>query len=443
MIQNQGRTGCRKHVYVIGHRQPDTDSICSVIGYAELLNQTGPCVHIPARCGDMNEETLYALSHCGADAPLYLESVEPSVEDLPYLDQRSVNEDVPTIDVAAMMNANDMRNMPVVDGEGRLIGLVSEYGLARAYVRQPRGDPLTLTSIRLETLARILHARVVVAAAENLDGRVCTAIDALHVALSRLTFRDLAIVGDNEPAQLALTAAGIAALIIADDAPVGERVITAAKNKGVSVLATPLDAFGVGKMISLSLPSGMVMETDTPTVQMSDSLEYAKHLIGSSKFRTACVIDEKGVFLGQISRSSLMEDIQKSVILLDHNEAPQAVDGIENADILEIVDHHRLGAITTLKPVKFLNDPVGSTSTIITHKFIQASVSPSSRTACLLLAGILSDTLGLRMSTTTDMDRRAVEYLSGIIDVNPAHFGNTLIEKGMNLTGIPLEEILT
>jgi manganese-dependent inorganic pyrophosphatase len=432
-----------RHVYIIGHRQPDTDSICSVIGYAELLNRKEPGTYIPSRCGDLNEETRFALSRCGREPPTYIENVEPLVEDLPFLDQRCVNEDVPTIDIAAMMDTNDMRNMPVVNNRGELTGLVSEYGLARSYVRRQKIEPLSLAPIRLETLARILSARILHAAQEVLEGRVYTAIDALHVALSRLKPQDLAIVGDNEPAQLALISAGIAAVIVAEDAPVGERVIGAAREREVSVLSTSLDAFGVGKMINLSLPGRMIMETDVPAVQLTDSLDYAKHVISTSKFRTACVVQEGGIFLGQISRSALMQDVQKAVILLDHNEATQAVEGIEDADILEIIDHHRLGAITTLKPVKFLNDPVGSTSTIIALKFRDTGETPARETACLLLSGILSDTLGLRMSTTTVADRKAVEFLAAVAEVDPQNYGNELLRRGMDLTSSTLEDLLT
>ena len=162
----------------------------------------------------------------------------------------------------------------------------------------------------------------------------------------------------------------------------------------------------MGRRLHLSAPAGQIVETDVPTVTLEDSLEHAKHLVSSSRYRTACVVDEDGRYLGLLSRTSLMQDVQKAVILLDHNEAAQAVDGIEDADILEIIDHHRLGAISTLKPVRFLNDPVGSTCTIITTRFMEAGRDPSPQTAGLLLCGILSDTLVLRMSTTTSLDRR-------------------------------------
>ncbi|MDD5419623.1 MAG: putative manganese-dependent inorganic diphosphatase [Methanomicrobiaceae archaeon] len=430
-------------IYIIGHKQPDTDSICSVLGYAALLNHAEPGRYIPARCGELNAETRFALSTFGAEPPVYIANIEPNVSDVPYLDTRSAREDLPTIDVASLMETYDMRNMPIVDGGGKLLGLVSEYGLARAFVRKNGREHLSLVPIGLDTLARILDGEVVVEAHDTLgEGRVYTVIDALHVTLSRMSPHDVAIVGDNEPAQLALISAGVAALIIAEGAPIGERAANAAKNRGVSIIATPLDAFSVGKMINLSLPASMIMETDLPLLRMEDSLEYAKQVVSNSKFRTGCVIGEDGRHIGLISRTTLMQTVRKAVILLDHNEYSQAVDGIENADLLEVIDHHRLGAISTLKPVKFLNDPVGSTSTIIAHKFIEGGIEPGYTTAGLLLSGILSDTLVLKLSTTTPSDVRAADYLAGITGIDPADYGSALIEKGMDLDSLPLEDLL-
>jgi len=429
-------------IYVIGHRQPDTDCTCSVLGYTEFLNIRSPGVYIAARCGELNAETRFVLSRFQAEPPVLLESVEPNVSDLPFTYVQSARRDMPTIDVAEMMAGSDMRNMPITGDEGRFLGLVSEYGLANAYVKRETG-PLEIPGIDVTVLARILDAELVVKARDRLRGQVYIAIDALHVALSRLTSDDVAVVGDNEPSQLALISAGIAALIVADGAPVGERVITAAKAREVSIMATPLDAFGVGKMIHLSLPAGQVMATDVPVVRGEDTLEYAKRLVANSRYRTACVVREDGTLSGMISRNSLLDEVQKSVILLDHNEYAQAVDGIEKAEILEIIDHHRLGAISTLKPVRFLNEPVGSTSTIVTGMFMEEEITPSGNTAGLLLAGILSDTLVLKMSTTTRKDEEAVGYLAGLTGLDPVAFGTELLREGMDLDRLPLTELLT
>jgi manganese-dependent inorganic pyrophosphatase len=432
-----------QNVYVVGHCHPDTDSIASVIGYAELLNLQEPGRYIPARCGELNPETRFALSKFQLQPPELIESVEPSVADIPFLYPHRAPEEMPAIDVALMMDEHDIRNIPVINHEGRVIGLVSEYGLAKAYVTPERREQLVIGPISQATLARILEAEVLVSCCEELNGRVIIVIDALHNALSSLTVRDVAITGDNEPSQLALISAGIAALIVAEGAPVGDRVLTAAQARNVSILATPLDAFSVGRMIHLSRAAGQVMATDVPLVRPEDPLAYAKQMVSNSRYRTACVVDGDGLLLGMISRNTFLEEIHKSVILLDHNEFTQSVDGIESAEILEIIDHHRLGAITTLKPVSFLNEPVGSTSTIITQKFMDEGLAPSVPAAGMLLAGILSDTLGLRMSTTTGKDKKAVSFLAGITGLDPAEFGTTLIKQGMDLVHTAPHDLLT
>jgi manganese-dependent inorganic pyrophosphatase len=429
-------------IYVIGHRQPDTDSIGSVLGYTELLNSREPGRYIASYSGDLNAETRFALAHFGVAAPIEISSVEPNVGDIPFFYTQKAPADMPTIDVAAMMDEYEIRNIPITDREGKFLGLVSEHGLARAYVTPRREAQLSIGPIALSTLARILDARICAAGKKEICGKVEIVIDALHVALSRLTREDIAVVGDNEPAQLALISSGIAALVIAEGAPVGSRTLEAAAAKGVSIMASPLDAFSVGRMVHLSLPAGSVLATDVPVLRLEDTLAYAKKAVTDSKYRTACVVDSEGMLLGTISRNTLLGEIQKQVILLDHNEYGQAVDGIESAEILEVIDHHRLGVISTLKPVRFQNEPVGSTSTIITAKFIEAGKDPGLPVAGMLLAGILSDTLVLKMSTTTPADEKAVRYLAGITGIDPVAFGTELIQKGMDLDHTPLPEIL-
>jgi len=432
-----------KSVYIIGHRQPDTDSVASVIGYAELLNMREPGRYIAAVCGPLNREASYSLKKFGLEPPIYIESVEPCVGDIPLLYTQRAPAWMPTIDVAAMMDEQDVRNIPIVDNEGRLAGLVSEHGLAKAYVTPKLDTPLTIGPVPVETIARILDARVCSAGPVTIHGRVYIVIDALHVALSRLAPDDIAIVGDNEPTQLALLSAGIAVLVVAEGAPVGERVLEAARRKGTAILSTPLDAFSVGRMLHLSLPAGKVVATDVPVIRLEDSLSYARKMVTDSKYRTACVVDENRTLLGMISRNTFLDDVQKQVILLDHNEYAQAVEGVESAEILEVIDHHRLGAITTLKPIRFQNEPVGSTSTIITRKFMESGTIPSPGTAGMLLAGILSDTLILKMSTTTPEDVSAVEFLSGVTGIDVQQFGADLLQHGINLDSTPLYQLLS
>lgn len=433
-----------KNIYIIGHRQPDTDSVASVIGYAEFQNLRRSGQYIPAVCGPLNSETVYALRYFKMEPPLFIESVEPCVGDIPSFYTERAPADMPTVDVAAMMDEYEVRNIPIVDGDECLLGIVSEHGLAKAYVTPRLEAPLTIGPIPLGTIARILDATICTGVeSTTVHGRVSIVIDALHVALSRLSPADVSVVGDNEPSQLALISAGISVLVIAEGAPVSQRVRESAASKDTAILSTPLDAFSVGRMMHLSLPAGRVVATDVPVLRLEDPLSYAKKMVTDSKYRTACVVDRDGKLIGMISRNSLLEDVQKQVILLDHNEYAQAVEGVEMAEILELIDHHRLGAITTLKPVRFQNEPVGSTSTIITKKFMDSGRDPSHSTAGMLLAGILSDTLVLKMSTTTPDDVSAVQYLEKITGLNAHEFGTDLIQHGMDLEHTPLPQLLS
>jgi manganese-dependent inorganic pyrophosphatase len=429
-------------IYLFGHKKPDTDSIASVIGYAEFKNRSEPGRYIPARCGDLNPETRYMLDRFGVESPAFMPSVEPMLSDITYKPVFSLQEDVPTVDVAGLMVREGIRNVVITDAAGKPVGMIGEHALAAAYLQKIHLAELTVTPVPVETLARILNADIVVPSHTNLEGRVYIAIDALHVTLAKMTSKDIAVVGDDEPAQLAYISAGIACLIIAEGAPVGERVCAAAAKKGVCVLSTPLDAFGVGRMINLSLPAREVMEKSVPLLTFTDTLAHARQVVSGSKFRAACVVTPDGKLAGVLTRTTLLDDVRRSVILLDHNEASQAVDGIGEAEIVEIIDHHRLGAITTLKPVRFLNDPVGATSTIIAMKFLESGLVPSPGVAGVLLSGILSDTLALRMSTTTHRDRKAVEFLFALAGVDPEELGIALLERGMDLSGVSLAAIL-
>lgn len=428
--------------YILGHRQPDTDSIASAVAYASLLNQVHSGTCIPARCGDLNAETRYALDIAGIESPILIENVEPSVSDIPFLYTQKAPMNLPAIDVASLMDEYDIRNIPIVDSDNRFLGLVSEHGLARAYVSPHASLPLKVGPIKLEVLARILQAEIIHAAHTEIHGSASIVIDALHISLARLGSEDVAIIGDNEPSQIALIAEGIGALIIAEGAHLGERVRESAKKSGVTLLTTPLDAFSVGRMLHLSGPVETIMSKDAETLHRDDLLSTAAQIVSNSPYRTACVIDEDGHFIGMLSRNSFLEEVHKSVILVDHNEYAQAVEGIETAEILEIIDHHRLGTIATLQPIRFRNEPVGSTSTIITMRYREEQVIPDKPIAILLLAGVLSDTLVLKMSTTTQQDREAVSYLSDLTGLNPDEFGSELINKGMNLDGVPIHELI-
>ncbi len=429
-------------IYCFGHRQPDTDSIASVIGYADFKNRSEPGRYVPARCGEINGESRFMLDRFGVDAPVFIPSVAPTLADITYKPVFSLPEDVPAVDVAALMAKEELRNVVITDAAGKPAGMIGEHALANACIGTIHLAKLAVRPVPVETLARILSADIVVSAHPVLEGRVYIAIDALHVTLAKMTEKDIAVVGDNEPAQLALVSAGIAALIIAESAPVGSRVISAAQQHRVSVLSTKLDAFGVGKMINLALPARAMMEINVPVLACTETIAKARQVVAGSTFRAACVVTGEGTLAGVLTRTTLLDDVRRPVVLLDHNEASQAVPGIEEADVVEIIDHHRLGAITTLRPIRFFNDPVGATSTIIAMKYMEAGLSPSRQVAGVLLCGILSDTLALRSSTTTHQDKQAVRFLAPIAGEDPEKLGIALLERGMDLSGVSVDTIL-
>lgn len=429
-------------IYLFGHRQPDTDSIASVLGYAEFKNLSEPGRYVPARCGELNPESRYMLKKFGIPEPVLIPSVRPGLSDITFKPVFSLPQEVAAIDVATLMAQEGIRNVVITDGTGKPVGMVGEHALAITYIRAIHPEDLALTPMPAALLAHILEAKIIVPTPLVLNGRVSIVIDALPVVTGRMTPPDIAVTGDNEPAHLALIDAGVSCLIIAQGAPVHERVITAATAKGVCVLSTPFDAFGVGRRILLSVPAREVMETHVPVLTLADTIAHARQVVSASQFRAACVVTSEGTLAGILTRTTLLDDVRRSVILLDHNEASQAVDGIEEADIVEIIDHHRLGAITTLKPIRFLNDPVGATSTIIAWKFMESGLTPSLPVAGALLSGILSDTLSLKMSTTTHRDIKAVKYLARIAQEDPDLLGCVLLEQAMDLSGISLDRIL-
>jgi len=343
-------------VYVIGHKVPDTDSVASAISYAEYKNSVdGKKRYIPSRGGELNPETTFVLNFFNVPIPLLLQTVEPTVDDLTLKEPFYARPDTPVYDVATLMEEKNIKNVPVVDESGKIVGVVTERGLARVYVRRTKVEPLHIHPVPIRSLARILQAEILYKPQkqELISGSVHIAVEALHVLLKKIVQGDVVIVGDDEPAQIALLENGAKLLIVVNKAPVSKRVLEIAKQKGATILRTSADAFGAAKLINLSLPVSLIMSKDFPVVSYNTALEDVKDLVFESKYRAAFVLDFEGRLVSVITRTDLMKNVRKKVILVDHNERSQAVDGVEKADILEIIDHHRIGDISTLHPVFF------------------------------------------------------------------------------------------
>jgi len=424
-----------ERVYVIGHKNPDTDSVCSAIGYAHFKNNVEKGkTFIPARSGDLTNESLFVLKYFGMNPPLHIETLEPTVEDLELKNPIFVTPDTSAYDVAMLMESRGIKNVPVVSKE-KMIGVVTESNIARVYVRRLKIEPLVIHPVPFDQLVRILKAEVVCdyMKEKTVSGKVHIAVDALHVLLGKIEIGDVVIVGDNEPAQIALLEKGAKLMIVVNNAPVSNRVLEIAKEKNAAVLRVKFDAFGAAKLINLSLPVTLVMSKKFPTVTKKDTLEEVKEIVFTSKIRAAFVEDEKGRLCGVITRTDLLKDVRKKVILVDHNEITQAPEGVEKAEILEIIDHHRLGGLSTLNPVFFYNEPVGSTSTIVAEFFLKNGVKMEREIAGILLSGIVSDTLFFKLSTTTEKDRKMANFLADVAKLDLEKFAKKLLKEGMKI----------
>ncbi|AKI98235.1 hypothetical protein IX53_03740 [Kosmotoga pacifica] len=427
----------REKIYVFGHRQPDTDSIASVIGYSYMKNQTDVTnKYIPCRCGPLNNESKFLLSYFDIEPPILMETVDPIVGDLVLRNPIVASEDTSIYEIARIMEESNVKVVPIVDSDFKPIGIVSERQLARTYVKRLSVDSLELHPINVNTIAQLLKGKVHVAPPANiLKGKVHIAIDSIDNFIKRVREADLVIVGNNLQMQRELVKKNVALMILTNSLTPSGEIIELARKKGVGILSTQHGPFGVGKLINLSIPAKKVMGTNFITATLDEKLEDIKAKIYESKERFALALDDEKKLVGVITRTNLLYDTRKKVILLDHNERPQAVDGLEQAELLEVIDHHRLGGLTTLKPVRFHNEPVGSTSTIVGEWFLKYCTKKNPQIAGVLTGGIISDTLAFRLSTTTEKDIKVAQDLAKIANIDLEEFARDLLHKGLDLTG--------
>jgi len=431
-------------VHVIGHRNPDTDSICSAIAYAHFKNVTDKqFTFVPARAGRINEETGFVLGTFGVSVPNELESLAAAVSDLELKPPVTVNSRESVQFVAGLMRERDLRAVPVIDEMGRVAGIVGLRDIAFHYMDSVGFTDLSEKPVHIDILAKTLNCRVLSNSRRigTLSGRVFVGTMQRGTLLNRAHPGDIVIVGDHRDIQLDLIHAGCS-LVVVDGMPVGNDVVAAAAEKGVLLIASPHDAFSTFQLLTMSLPVTAIMSKAPPTVGLYTPITQLRKRILESEYRSEVVVDSDNRLIGFITRSDLLRPVRKRVILVDHNEVSQAVDGIDEAEILEIIDHHRVGDISTVAPIYVYNDPVGSTCTVVARIMFLHQVRIPAEIAGLLLSGILSDTLLLTLSTTTDRDREAAERLAGIAGLSIRKFGKELLHASINTVGKSAAELI-
>jgi manganese-dependent inorganic pyrophosphatase len=431
-------------IYVTGHRNPDTDSIAAAIGYAELKGRVDPKTEYqPVRLGDVNSQTRWALERSGAAEPDHLPHVFLRVCDVMRTEFPTAAAHEPVRDVGLAMAAGHLDLMPIVDDEGALAGVVTERALARRYIRESREvSSLVDTPTTVSAVVRVLEGRQVAGDDRSVAGRVWAhSMDA--DSRSRISEGDVVVVGDRAAAQRLALERGAALLITSNGTVPDDEILELAERSGAAVVSSPLDTYVSARMVTLAAPCRGLMDADPLTAGSDDLLGDVAEQVKDVHYRAAVAVDAARRPIGLVTRSDLVGPAPRRVLLVDHAEAAQSVPGIEEAEIVEILDHHHIGSIETRVPVTATFDPVGSTATLVTERFRQNGLEPSRPTAMMLLAAVLSDTVILRSPTTTARDHAVVEYLGRALGLDATEFGREMFEKSSDTSGVPVDELVT
>ncbi|MHB8070767.1 MAG: putative manganese-dependent inorganic diphosphatase [Candidatus Cryosericum sp.] len=422
----------RPKVIVTGHKNPDTDSVCSALGYAFYKNRTDPSsVYIAVRGGELNDETRFVLDRFGFRVPPLLRSLMPQVQDIPRKRLVTVSPSTRVGKAAILMKENRIHSLPVVDEASVVRGVVDAVDVATAYAEQLEHADLLPYVVELDTLVRQLEARVLLNTAEpkQLKGRLLVVTGSPGRLVSAAEDVSI-IISEGVPRDDILQAcSGVTTIIITGGTDPANAAMTWPLQVSL-VLETDMTVTQALRALWSSIPVSAFMEGTVPLLSMTDTLERAKKAVLDSSARCAVVLDSFHRPVNIVTRSDLIRFSRKKVVLVDHNETLQAVDGVEEADILEIIDHHRVGDISTFRPIYFYNEPVGSTCTIVAELCTENGVFLPRSVAGLLLSGILSDTMNLNLSTTTPKDVRAVRRLAATIGIDAEAYGLELLENG-------------
>ena len=430
-------------VYVIGHKNPDTDSICSAVAYAELKNLLYGGGYCAARAGQINQETQYVLNYFQAQAPIYVADVMTDVTDIEIRKTQGVTGDISLKKAWNMMRALGVVTLPITENQ-RLQGLITIGDIANAYMDVYDNCILSVAKTPYKNILETLDAELLLGDinATYDKGEVVIAAANPDVMEEYIHEGDMVILGNRYESQLCAIEMNAACIIVCMGSKVSKTIQKLAQEHNCSIIVTPHDTFTVARMINQSMPISHFMKRENlVTFKVNEKTEDIKGIMGQKRYRDFPILDLDGNYIGMISRRNLLNLRKKRVILVDHNEASQTVDGIAFADIMEIIDHHRIGTLETLEPVYFRNQPVGCTATIIYQMYQENGVKISKKIAGLLMAAIISDTLMFRSPTCTSIDRMAAEKLSEICGVEIEEFAIDMFSAGSDMSSRTPKEI--
>lgn len=432
-------------VYVSGHKNPDTDSICSAIAYSYLLNATNKYNAVPVRLGEVNRETEYVLKRFGVEHPVLLKTVKQKVEDLNYDKVTVFSKDLTLKTAWFLLKQQNLKSAPILDEHGQLLGLLSTSNIIEGYMDQWDSEVLKKAKTPVENVIDTLEANVIYLneALKVINGDIHIAAMSGNEAKKRIHENDVVIVGGDRSDDLEeLISVKPSLIILTGSLTSNEHVVNKCKEQGISIVSTPFNTYQTSQQIVQAVPVEYVMiKGDIKTFSTDDTLDYMKEVMSETRYRGYPVIDLNNRCVGSISRFALLKGLRKKVILVDHNERGQSIPGIEEADILEIVDHHRVADIQTVGPLLFRGEPLGSTATIVTRMFEEQDVEMPSHIAGLLLGAVVSDTLLFKSPTCTPVDTKIAKKLAEIAGVDIQEFAMEMFKAGTSLVGKTVDGI--
>ena len=429
---------------VIGHRNPDTDSICSAICYANLKQAVTGEEYVPARAGHVNGETQFVLDYFGAEEPVLVEDVRTQVRDIEIRKTKGVADNISLKRAWNIMQENNVVTIPSVREDGTLEGLITVGDITKTYMNIYDSSILSKANTQYSNIIETLEADLIIGSAEAYfdQGKVLIAAANPDLMEFYIEPHDLVILGNRYESQLCAIEMGADCIIVCEGAGVSMTIKKIAQERGCTIIATTYDTYTAARLINQSMPISYFMTREhLITFNSDDYIDEIREVMASKRHRDFPILDKDGRYLGMISRRNLLGARGKQVILVDHNEKNQAVAGIENAEILEIIDHHRLGTIQTMSPVFFRNQPLGCTATIIYQMYQEAGIKVEPKIAGLLCSAIVSDTLLFRSPTCTAVDEMAARALADIAGIDIEKYAMEMFGAGSNLKDKSDEEI--
>ncbi|PDX59039.1 inorganic pyrophosphatase [Faecalibacterium langellae] len=431
-------------VVVIGHRNPDTDSICSAIAYAELKNKTSDLVCEPRRAGKMNQETEFVLKKFGVKPPRMCTDVNPKIRDVDYREMPGIPGSTSLRKAWEIMRDKQIDTLPVTSPDNELEGVITVKDIATANMDVFDTGILAKSRTSFRNILETLDGTMAVGSADDIctTGHIRIGTATPEMLESTVEKGDIVILTNRYESQLCAIEKEASLLILCNNAKVGRTIQRIAEETGVAIMTTPVDTYAAGKLISQCAPISYYMtRSDIMKFTLVTPVADVTRVMAKVRHRYFPILDEDGKYCGMVSRRNIINLRKRRIILVDHNEATQAVEGFDQAEILEIIDHHRIGSLETSGPVYFRNQPVGCTATIVTQMYDENGVEIPPQTAGLLLAAILSDTLMFRSPTCTPVDEASARRLAKIAGVDINEFANEMFEAGEKLDGKTAEEV--